>query len=84
MGNCFFRPERVTQGAARALLMRVYLQRAGYSLQSNGQLKRPEDSKRMEYFDAVIKEWEAFEKKGYHDFMMDVMRHSLKATRRGD
>lgn len=33
-------PERVTQGAARALLMRVYLQRAGYSLQSNGQLKR--------------------------------------------
>jgi hypothetical protein len=22
----------------------------------------------MEYFDAVIKEWEAFEKKGYHDF----------------
>ena len=61
-------PERVTQGAARALLMRVYLQRAGYSLQSNGQLKRPEDSKRMEYFDAVIKEWEAFEKKGYHDF----------------
>ena len=61
-------PERVTQGAARALLMRVYLQRAGYSLQSNGQLQRPEDSKRMEYFDAVIKEWEAFEKKGYHDF----------------
>lgn len=58
----------MTQGAARALLMRVYLQRAGYSLQSNGQLKRPEDSKRMEYFDAVIKEWEAFEKKGYHDF----------------
>lgn len=48
--------------------MRVYLQRAGYSLQSNGQLKRPEDSKRMEYFDAVIEEWEAFEKKGYHDF----------------
>ena len=63
--------------------MRVYLQRAGYSLQSNGQLKRPEDSKRMEYFDAVIKEWEAFERKGTMIFMMVVMRHSLKATRRG-
>ena len=61
-------PERVTQGAARALLMRVYLQRAGYSLHSNGQLERPVDSKRKEYFDAVIKEWEAFEDKGYHGF----------------
>lgn len=62
-------PERVTQGAARALLMRVYLQRAGYSLQMNGQLKCPDDATRKSYFEAVIKEWEAFKSSGtYHDF----------------
>lgn len=60
-------PERATQGAARALLMRVYLQRAGYSLQA-GQLARPDDSKRKEYFNAVTKEWQAFQANGYHDF----------------
>lgn len=61
-------PERATQGAARALLMRVYLQRAGYSLQQDGNLTRPDDAKRKEYFGAVIKEWEAFEANKYHDF----------------
>lgn len=61
-------PERATQGAARALLMRVYLQRAGYSLRMNGQMERPDDAKRQEYFKAVIKEWEAFQAEGYHDF----------------
>lgn len=61
-------PERATQGAARALLMRAYLQRAGYSLQQDGKLTRPDDAKRKEYFDAVIKEWEAFEANKYHDF----------------
>ena len=61
-------PERVTQGAARALLMRVYLQRAGYSLQMDGQLTRPDDATRATYFNAVIDEWEAFRANGYHDF----------------
>lgn len=59
-------PERPGQGAARALLMRVLLQRAGYSLRTNGELTRPEEAKRTEYFNAVIKEWEQFS--GKHDF----------------
>ncbi len=61
-------PERVTQGAARALLMRVYLQRAGYSLQQDGKLTRPDDAKRKTYFDAIVKEWEAFEANKFHGF----------------
>lgn len=67
-------PERATQGAARALLMRVLLQRAGYSLQANGSLERPEDSQRRIYFKAVTKEWEAFQGAGgnYHGFYDDA------------
>ena len=61
-------PERATQGAARALLMRIYLQRAGYSLQMDGQLTRPDETKRAEYFNAAIAEWEAIEANGYHGF----------------
>lgn len=61
-------PEQPTQGAARALLMRVLLQRAGYSLQTDGRLHRPDDAKRQTYFEAVKKEWEAFAAKGYHNF----------------
>lgn len=63
-------PERATQGAARALLMRVYLQRAGYSLQMVGKLTRPDDEKRKAYFRAVINEWEAF-KESSHGFYTD-------------
>lgn len=67
-------PERVTQGAARALLMRVLLQRAGYSLQMNGKLERPDESKRREYFRAIVEEWEAFKTEGgsYHGFYDDA------------
>lgn len=61
-------PERPTQGAARALLMRVLLQRAGYSLKMDGTITRPDDAKRVQYFDAVVKEWEAFKSNGYHGF----------------
>lgn len=61
-------PEVPSQGAAHALLMRVLLQRAGYSLQSNGELQRPDDATRKGYFKAVIDEWVAFRQKGYHDF----------------
>lgn len=61
-------PERATQGAARALLMRVLLQRAGYSLQMNGELTRPDDSRRADYFTAITQEWAAFNENGYHNF----------------
>lgn len=61
-------PERVTQGAARALLMRVYLQRAGYSLQLDGKLSCPDESTRKTYFEAALTEWDAFQANGYHGF----------------
>ena len=61
-------PERPTQGAARALLMRVWLQRAGYSLQQDGQLTRPDDNLRKGYFEAALNEWEEIQKNGYHGF----------------
>ncbi|WP_294618230.1 RagB/SusD family nutrient uptake outer membrane protein [uncultured Bacteroides sp.] len=61
-------PEVPSQGAAHALLMRVLLQRAGYSLHADGTLQRPDDATRKSYFDAVITEWKAFQQKGYHDF----------------
>lgn len=62
-------PERASQGAARALLMRVLLTRAGYSLQPDGKMTRPDEAERRKYFQAVIREWEAFrEQGGYHGF----------------
>ena len=65
-GSASLSPEIPSQGAAHAMLMRVYLQRAGYSLQQDGSLNRPADDKRKAYFDAVIAEWTAFQNKGYH------------------
>lgn len=53
-------PERTTQGAARALLMRALLFRAGYSLNMNGELTRPDDEIRHEYYNQIVSEWEAF------------------------
>ena len=61
-------PEDATQGAVRALMMRVLLFRAGYSLKMDGKLERPSEELRQEYFSKVIKEWEAFEENRYHDF----------------
>lgn len=61
-------PERATQGAARALLMRVLLQRAGYSLQQDGKMTCPDDATRKGYFEAVLDEWEEIQKNGYHGF----------------
>ena len=61
-------PETATQGAARALLMRALLARASYSRQMDGTLKRPDETLRKEYFEAVIDEWEAFVENGYHGF----------------
>ena len=67
-GSASLSPETPSQGAAHTLLMRVYLQRAGYSLQQDGTLSRPDDAKRKQYFEAVISEWTAFKAKGYHGF----------------
>ena len=57
-------PERATQGAARALLMRVQLFFAGYSLNSSAtdgsSLTRPADDVRNELFKAVEQEYEEF------------------------
>ena len=61
-------PETPDQVAAHALLMRVYLQRAGYSLQMDGKLARPSDDLRKSYFEAVIDEWTAIKEKGGHGF----------------
>lgn len=58
-------PERPTQGSARALLMRAFLQRAGYSLRPDGQLHRPNDALRREYFQNVLKEWDAFQQSNH-------------------
>lgn len=58
-----------SSGAARALLMRVYLQRAGYSLnRETVKLTRPDDDTRSVYFKAVIDEWEALQSENYHGF----------------
>lgn len=61
-------PERAGQGAARCLLMRALLSRAGYSLRADGKLSRPDVKTRSECFHAVVDEWLAFEAKGYHTF----------------
>lgn len=61
-------PERATQGAARGLLMRVLLTRAGYSLQADGKITCPTETVRQKYFAAVVDEWEAFQANGYHKF----------------
>lgn len=61
-------PERITQGAARALKMRVLLHKAGYSLKMDGVLSRPDETTRKQCFDGVISEWEAIKENGFHDF----------------
>lgn len=61
-------PERATQGAARALLMRVLMQRAGYRLELDGTFERPGSAERRKLYTRVIEQWEAFCDNGYHDF----------------
>lgn len=64
--------ERATQGAARALLMRVYLAKAGYSLDcKTAQYVIEDDAKRQQYFQEVINEYEAFVSNGFHGFCAD-------------
>lgn len=66
--NASSSPEVVSRGAAHAMLMRVYLQRAGYSLQQDGKLTRPDEASRKNYFNAVVSEWSALQSEGYHGF----------------
>lgn len=63
-----FSPERASQGAARALLMRVLLQRAGHRLLPDGTFYRPSSSLRHACYNEVIAQWEAFQENGYHGF----------------
>jgi hypothetical protein len=67
-GSASLSPEVPCQAAARALLMRVYLQRAGYSLHLDKSFTRPDDATRKGYFEAVIAEYQAIQSKGYHGF----------------
>lgn len=61
-------PERPGQGAARAMLMRVMMQRAGYSLSNDGTLSRPEENERTALFRKVLAQWKIFETEGFHGF----------------
>lgn len=61
-------PETPSKGAAHALMMRVLLQRAGYSLQMDGTMTCPDAETRKSYYNAVITEWTEMEKEGYHGF----------------
>lgn len=61
-------PERASQGSARALLMRVLMQRAGYALYADGTFERPGAAMRRDCYNKVIEQWEAFQANGYHDF----------------
>ena len=68
MANATTSPEIPCQAAAHTLAMRVLLQRAGYSLHTDGSFTRPDDVARQKYFKAVIDEWTAMKGKGFHDF----------------
>lgn len=61
-------PERPGQGAARGMLMRVLMQRAGYSLSSDGEMTRPDNSTRTALFRRILEQWNMFEAEGAHNF----------------
>lgn len=67
-GSAGSSPEWPAKAAARALLMRVYLQRAGYSLQMDGSVTRPEEELRKTWLQAVVDEWVSILDEGYHGF----------------
>lgn len=79
IGSVVSSSEIPCRGAARALLMRVYLQRAGYSLDCETRtLTRPAEADRKTYLEAVINEWETFKTEGYHDFYSDGYEQLFK------
>lgn len=61
-------PEIPCKAAASALLMRIYLQRAGYSINMDGTETRPDDATRKAYFEKVIEEFKSIEGNGYNNF----------------
>ena len=59
--------------------MRALLFRAGYSLNMNGELTRPDDEIRHEYYNQIVSEWEAFAESnhgfyegGYEELLPDL------------
>lgn len=79
VGNTVSSSEIPCRGAARALLMRVYLQLAGYSLDRETRtLTRPTELDRKTYFEAVLKEWETFKTENYHNFYSDGYEQLFK------
>lgn len=76
-------PERPGQGAARGMLMRVLMQRAGYSLDMNGQLSRPDNNTRSAYFRQVLEQWRLFETQGSHNFHPGGYAEYFKNTSAG-
>lgn len=68
MASATTSPEVPCQAAAHTLAMRVLLQRAGYSLTTEGTYSRPDEATRQKYFQAVIAQWTAMENKGFHGF----------------
>jgi len=75
-------PERPSQSSARALLMRVYLHRAGYSLSSKAvagsALTRPDDALRAGYFEKIIEEYRAFQANGFNNLSNQSYRNYWK------
>lgn len=78
MANATSSPEIPCQGAAHALKMRVLLQRAGYSLHTDGTVSRPDEAVRKSCFEGVIQEWKALKEKGFHDFYKDGFTQLFK------
>lgn len=76
-------PERPGQGAARGMLMRVLMQRAGYSLDMNGTLTRPDNTTRRGYFREIINQWNAIEASGVHGFHPGGFAEYFKNTSAG-
>lgn len=76
-------PERPGQGAARGMLMRVLMQRSGYSLTTDGVLTRPDNSTRNAYFRRVLEEWRAIELAGVHGFHPGGYEEYFKNTSAG-
>ncbi|MBD5233602.1 MAG: RagB/SusD family nutrient uptake outer membrane protein [Bacteroidales bacterium] len=76
-------PERPGQGAARGMLMRVLMQRAGYSLSMDGELSRPDNSTRTALYRQVLEQWKAFEAAGVHNFHPGGYAEYFKNTSAG-
>lgn len=59
-------PERASESAARALLMRVRLHQAGFSLKMDGKLTEPATELKTVYLNSVVEEFANIEKSDFH------------------